>query len=259
MAERSQFWPTGTTGDGTLAISQDQTLEWFRDLFTPHTAAGPNPVQGILYGVLGNLKVTPTLPDQSPVSVAAGAAVVEGFYYKNDAPVSIAVPYASVVRGDYIVLRADWSTRQVRLARKAGTEGSSTPPALTQVAGVTWEIAIAQLTVASTRIASWANLNTAFAKPAGWPPFLRRGGSATDWSSPGTTNYTPTEAWIMQSGVAAPAGTALNVSFPASFAQRPIVIASSATDVVSNTGSFTATVPSGQITHWLAIGPLGQS
>jgi hypothetical protein len=254
MTERSQFWPTGTTGDGTATINQGQTLEWFRDLFTPHTAAGPNPVQGILYGVLGGLKVT--APGfVSPVSVAAGAAVVEGFYYKNDAPVSIAIPGTPSQRVDLIVLRANWAARTVRLARLAGTDGSPTPPVLTQVAGTTWEIAIAQATVTPLGIFP-SSLNTAIARSPGWVPLLRQGGSATQWGVTGTTNYTPAEAWIIQTGVKTASGTTLIVTYPTPFATSPVVIVSNGVTVTSAVDQFSATVPSGQVTQWIAIGPI---
>jgi hypothetical protein len=255
MAERSQFWPTGTTGDGAAAIDQGQTLEWFRDLFTPHTAAGASPTQGVLYGVLGGLKVTSAPGGVSPVTVAAGAAVVEGFYYKNDAPVNFVIPASGSVRVDLIVLRADWAARTVRLVRKAGTEGSVTPPALTQVAGATWEITIAAITSAAGFV-DIAMPTTSIARPAGWVPLLRQGGSATVWGTTGTTNYTPTEAWAMQTGVRTASGTTLSVTFPTPFATNPVVIVSNGALTAVTTNTFTATVPSNQVTQWIAIGPL---
>jgi len=252
MAERSQFWPTGTTGDGTATINQGQTLEWFRDLFTPHAAAGPNPVQGILYGVLGNLQVTGTT---TPVTVAAGAAVVEGFYYKNNAPLTFAIPPSSGIRVDLIVLRANWATRQVRLARLAGTEGSGIPSALTQVAGTTWEIAIAQISVLFGTL-NVVNFADAFARPSGAISLRRQGGNATDWSALGVTNYTP-PPWIMQTGVIVSVVTTLNITFPTPFAQPPIVLANNTLITGTTTTGFTGTTnTSNQVTQWLAIGPL---
>jgi hypothetical protein len=253
MAERSQFWATGTTGDGTVPISQNQTLEWIRDLFTPHTASGPNPVQGILYGVGGNLRSSGST---SPLTVATGAAIIEGFYYKNDAPVNISVPISFMGRTDLIVLRANWATRQVRLALLLGVEGSpSTIPALTQIAGTTWEIAIARLDV--TPIAfNVTNLPEAFARPVGSVSLLRQGGSATQWDVTGTTNYLTPQPWIIQTGVRTATGTTLIVTFPAPFAQPPIVIAPGATGIVVASSSFSATVSSAAITQWIAIGPI---
>lgn len=146
MAERSQFWQTGTTGDGATPIAEAQTTEWFRDLTTPRgDANSPNTSQGPLRGVLGELAVTGAA---SPVSVAAGAAAVAGYYYKNDAAVSVAIPTPTgATRIDRIVLRVSHgTTRTVRVVRLAGTEGQAAP-ALTQTAGTTWDIPLAQVSI----------------------------------------------------------------------------------------------------------------
>lgn len=57
------------------------------------------------------------------------------------------------------------------------------------------------------------------------PQFYRRqGGSATDWSNPGTTNYTPA-AVRMQSGVATvTSGGPFVVTFPVAFSYPPIIL-----------------------------------
>src|SRR5690606_38751083 len=103
----------------------------------------PNPSEGVLRGVLAELAVSGTA---SPVSVAAGAAIVEGFYYKNDTAMSVTVPTPnSATRFDRIILRADHSARTVRIARLEGTEGSGGAPGLTRIAGTIWEIHIAYL------------------------------------------------------------------------------------------------------------------
>jgi hypothetical protein len=255
MAERSQFWPTGTTGDGTTTITQDQALEWLRDLFTPHTAAGPNPVQGILYGVLGSLQVS---AGSGVVTVAPGAAVVEGFYYKSDAPVVVSIPSSGGGRTDLIVLRANWATRQVRLARLAGIDGNPAfIPSLTQTAGVTWEIAIAQVLVLFSST-NPSNLSTAFARPIGTSPLWRQGGDATVWSIQGAGSIAiPPSSWGMQTGVLTSTGTALAVTFPTPFAQPPVVIVSNGLVSSSLAGGFIAsTNTSNQVTQWLAIGPV---
>lgn len=145
MAERSQFWNTGTTGDGATTISEAQTIEWFRDVVAPFNSAGPNTSQGILRGVLGELVPSGAA---TPIAIAAGAAIVEGFYYKNTDVVNFTIPTPnSATRYDRIVLRADHSARTVRLARLEGTEGGGGAPAITQIAGTTWEIHVAHLTV----------------------------------------------------------------------------------------------------------------
>lgn len=145
MTERSQFWTTGTTGDGTTTITEAQAIEWFRDTTTPFASAGPHTSQGVLAGVLNELAVSGV---SSPVAVATGAAAVEGYYYKNDAAVNVAIPTpAGSTRIDRIVLRASHSTtRTVRITRIAGTEGAGAP-AITQTAGTTWDIPLAQVSI----------------------------------------------------------------------------------------------------------------
>lgn len=145
MAERSQFWSTGTTGDGATTITEAQAIEWFRDIMIPFASAGPNTAQGVLAGVLNELAPSGT---SSPIAIAAGAAVVEGYYYKNDASVNVAIPTpAGSTRIDRIVLRAQHgTTRTVRITRIAGTEGAGAP-AITQTAGTTWDIPLAQVSI----------------------------------------------------------------------------------------------------------------
>jgi hypothetical protein len=67
--------------------------------------------------------------------------------YENTASVDFAVvsPVGDT-RIDRIVVRADWAAQTVRLAVLTGDEGGSAP-ALTQDAGTTWEIPLAQASV----------------------------------------------------------------------------------------------------------------
>lgn len=144
MAERSQFWSTGTSGDGTTTISEAQTIEFFRDVIAPYSGSGPSVTQGVLRNVMGRLAVSGVA---SPISVAAGAALVEGFYYKNDASLNVTVPTpVGATRIDLIVLRADHSARTVRITRIEGTPGAGAP-SMTQVAGTTWDVPLAQVTI----------------------------------------------------------------------------------------------------------------
>lgn len=146
MAERSMFWTTGTTGDGTATYTEAQLGEWLRDLFTPNSVMGnPHASEGVLPRAGGELAVTGA---SSPVSVASGAAIGEGFFYRSDAAVNVAIPTpASNTRIDRIVLRVSHgTTRTVRITRIAGTEGAGAP-SLTQTAGTTWDIPLAQASI----------------------------------------------------------------------------------------------------------------
>ncbi len=89
----------------------------------------------------------------------------------------------------------------------------------------------------------------------------RQGGSATNWSTPGTTAYTPT-AVRMQAGRCEAAGAQLVINFPVAFSAYPLVL------ITSNVPSFPGAVfgaseslatvtglEAGVIITWLAIGP----
>lgn len=94
-----------------------------------------------------NLRVTGS--NASTVQVAAGEAWVQGTYYANDAALNVSVPTNSgggSARKDLVVLRRDPSSDTVAVAYKTG--GTSFP-SLTQTLNGTWEIPLAQVTVAA--------------------------------------------------------------------------------------------------------------
>jgi hypothetical protein len=94
-----------------------------------------------------DLKVTAS--NASTVSVAAGEAWVQGTYYSNSAALNVSVPTNSgggSARKDLIVLRRDPSADSVTVKYKTG--GTSFP-SLTQTFNGTWEIPLAQVTVAA--------------------------------------------------------------------------------------------------------------
>lgn len=140
MAEKSLFWPTDGTGDGTgTGYTSSELFEMFRSLFTRTANLG-----GVAPDYQNELAVVGT---SSPVTVDTGAAVVYGSPYKNTISENVAIPTpASSTRVDYIVLRTDWTAQTVRITRIAGTEGAGTP-ALTQTAGTTWDIPLATVSI----------------------------------------------------------------------------------------------------------------
>lgn len=142
MAESSILWTTNGTGDGiNSGYTQAQMHEMFRALF-----AGRNTTNlgGVVQDYLNKLAVTGAA---SPVAIDTGAAIVYGLPYFNSASVTVAIPTPSVsTRIDYIVLRAGWVAQTVRITRVAGTEGEGAP-ALTQSAGVTWDIPLATASI----------------------------------------------------------------------------------------------------------------
>lgn len=141
-AERSQFWATTGTGDGTgSGYTADNMFEVFRSLFAGKNSTN---LSGVAPDYQNKLAVSGT---SSPVAVATGAAVVYGIPYFNSASVNVTVPTpTTATRIDRIVLRASWASQTVRITRVAGVEGSGAP-ALTQSAGVTWDMPLATVQI----------------------------------------------------------------------------------------------------------------
>lgn len=102
---------------------------------------------GVIGGVTNGLVVG--APGGLFISVDAGEAFVEGFWYKNTAPINLPVNNntSGSTRIDYVVLHLDRVDNQIYADVKLGTPGSGVPPTLTQVAGGSWEIALATITV----------------------------------------------------------------------------------------------------------------
>jgi hypothetical protein len=106
--------------------------------------------EGIIYGSGGGagLECVVTAPGGMFVRVASGEAWLEGFWYKNDANVNLTVPANATgsTRLDYVVLHLDRSANTINAQYKTGTVSL---PVLTQIAGGTWEIPIAIVSVAN--------------------------------------------------------------------------------------------------------------
>lgn len=159
MAQTSRPWQSTSPGDaGPYSSSQWQDIyKYLLHALRPNSGAiidsGTAPNTG--------LQVQATNPVSAAVDVLAGAALVEGVYYANDATVtlSIAANASGNPRIDTVVLRKDYTAQTVRLAVLTGTPaGSPTPPSLTQSDGTLWEIPLADIAVASG-FASIANSN----------------------------------------------------------------------------------------------------
>lgn len=107
---------------------------------------------GVLYEVAGQLLVS--APGGMFVRVATGEAMVEGFHYKNTANLSLAIAAnaSGSTRIDRVVLRLNRTANTLVAAIVQGTPGAGAP-ALTQVAGGTYEFPLAQVSVATGTLA----------------------------------------------------------------------------------------------------------
>lgn len=231
MAESSMWWDTTGVGDGPLAgYTEAQVEEFFRDVFTGDDYA----TLGVLPNVGNELAVT-TATNQ--VTVASGGAWVYGHYYPNTASQNVAVTSPSVgTTGVRVVLRGSWAGQTVRATVIKNTDGTSAVPAATQTAGTTWDITLATGTITVGGSLSLTDARSFLRMPTALV-YRRQGGSATDWSVAGTTNYTPrstkTQVGCVTVTYTSGTGTA-TVTFPSAFGQVPHVY-----PTVYNAGSST--------------------
>lgn len=309
MAESSRPYTNNGTNDGTSYTA----LQWrsiYRNIFGN--------------GVISGLAVSGTT---SPLSVAAGAAWIDGVFYENTSAVPLTVATPAALTAGHVVLRVEMASgvQKARVYAVRATSGDTTVPALTQTSESTYEIRLASFTISAagaivltdTRPYLHANTRVSTAMidddnitnvkladnsvgtaeiidgsvgtaelandavddtkvGARVPQFYRRkGGSSTDWSSAGVTDYTPT-AVRMQAGASSGATLApgavgsVSITFPVAFSQPPIVLltAIGGDVIVVNAQSVTAsgftarlynTTTSGGSTSaqftWLAVGP----
>jgi len=98
---------------------------------------------------IGRLEVTS--PGANQISVATGAACVDGLFVPVDTPVDLTPPSAGAgsTRQDRVVLRATWGAGASQyitvVAIKQGTQAG--PPDLTTIHNSTWEISLARYTI----------------------------------------------------------------------------------------------------------------
>jgi len=141
MTQRSLFWDGTILGDA-VAVTQTQLHDQFF-----RCMAGAEGDRAIVRGWRGELEVSGV---SSPVTVAAGGAVVYGMFYDSDTAnsVNVTTPASGLSRYDLVVLRRDWAVQTVRVARVVGVAGAIPAiPALTQVVGTIWESPLATLLV----------------------------------------------------------------------------------------------------------------
>ena len=181
MSEISWLWTTSTSGDGTAnGYTENDTSAFCKIL------AACSGFEGVAPNYLNGLAVTGTT---SPVSVATGGAMVDGKPYLNNASTTVVIPTPSVsTRIDRIVLRADWASYTVRITRIAGDEGGAAP-AITQTPGTTYDIKLARVSITTGEVITVTDERTWAIMASGGGTIYRQGGSAVQWSSPGSSNY----------------------------------------------------------------------
>jgi len=150
MSQHSLWWPTDGTGDGSLDgysmddITRDQGIKWNPAYTDAVLGAGIFDPYGVFFDHLSALAPTIVAGPPDDIRIDTGAAIVHGFLYENDAPVLFR-PWnpAGGNTGWVVMLRADWSTRTVRLVLYQSADNVIATVNPTQTAGVVWEIRIA--------------------------------------------------------------------------------------------------------------------
>lgn len=142
MAEASYLWTTDGTGDGPdPGYTQANLNQIYRMMFVG-TAAD----EGVLKNYLNELAVTNSTG--RTMSVNTGGALVYGFPYYNSSAATVDLTHPTIGTTGYrIVLRASWAAQTVRVTKIESADGTAAIPAMTQSAGETWDIPLAEGTI----------------------------------------------------------------------------------------------------------------
>lgn len=150
MAEISGYWGGTTVGDATSAPYDDAE---FADILRILLLADPE-TDAVIAGYLNDLSITGA---SSPVNYNTGAALVNGWWYKNTTSTTIAVSTPAVsTRQDYLILSKDAGAQTVRVKDLQGVEGGGLPT-LTQNA-TSWEVALYSLTITTAGVITLTDL-----------------------------------------------------------------------------------------------------
>lgn len=153
MTENSRPWTGTATGDaGPYSFSDWAILQQYISGTVGGARANVGPFLGSGAQPYDGLRVTQHSAVNTQVTVGIGAAMVQGIFYLSDTAedFTIAGNGSGNPRIDTVILRADYVAQTIRLAVLQGsTAPSPTPPTLTQTPGVTWEIPLANIAVAS--------------------------------------------------------------------------------------------------------------
>lgn len=136
MARTSGFWNTSGTPTGHQVANYTQAL-WSTAVQVISACSGR---EGVAPNFLASL--TCTSPAVHTVRVNTGVAIIDGKWFINGSSYDLTVDSTPSYRMDRIILRANWSGFILDLYVKKGTDGSATPPTLTQTSGTTYEISL---------------------------------------------------------------------------------------------------------------------
>lgn len=152
MTQKSIPWNGVITGDaGPYTDAEWQEL-WRNIIGWGGSRANVGPILSSGDQPFNGLRVQGQSPATSSVDVLRGAALVQGIAFISDSTESFAVAAnaSGNPRIDTIVVRADYALQTARLTLIQGTPAASpSPPSLTQIASVMWDIPLADIAVAN--------------------------------------------------------------------------------------------------------------
>lgn len=145
MTQISRPWDGTVNGDAADApYTSDEWAEIQASLSASY--AVPTYLGGVCRDELNELAVSGITRN---LSVATGRAMVVGHWYESDAIEALTMDTTPSTRADMVVLRLTYATPNVRLALIKGTDGSTTPPALTNNSTY-WDIPLAKAVITGT-------------------------------------------------------------------------------------------------------------
>lgn len=277
MTVTTMLWATNGVGDAPTApagYTDEQTQQLFKQI-----VMGDATAQGVLAGYGNALEATHDTANE--IDVDTGFAIINGIHFENDTEQTLTLTSVAADTAGLVFAEVNYSTQTGRISYTQQTSGNTTIPSLTQSgapSGV-WQIALAEYILDSSGDV-WTDTGKGTAGPKDRRRFVtssngeligRQGGSASDWSTSGTTDYV-VGRWTMQMGHVTWTGSdtsgTVAITFPEAFSAKPIVFSKS-TGTGQGTGESSVTstgfdlnwvdINGDTITSlplkWLAVGP----
>ena len=224
MAEKAYPW--NTASGGAQAPSGGYTADDFR---RANRAMFGDGVFRRINGVFnGNLAVSAA---GQVLTIQPGGACVAGLLYSSDAATTLNVASVGSTTGGRVVVAATFGTQLCQILLRMSATGTSTPPALTQTDGTLYEISLATFTITSGGVITLTDTRQFVQNGAtnAVETTNRQGGSSTDATVQGNTNYALTGTKL-QAGTkrltwptsGSTTSAYVTVTFPVPFTQKPI-------------------------------------
>lgn len=151
-AQRSWPWDTvAGLGDGSAELAEGGARDFLSAWFVVQNFA----IEGVSKGVGGELAVSASGGNASPLIVQTGSGICYGLYINDTVVNNLTTANPAVgTTGRRVVLQTNWAgtggaglEARTRLAVITSADGAPAIPALTQTYGTRWEISLATFTI----------------------------------------------------------------------------------------------------------------